>query len=362
MFDRETLAAAAGHAERLGCETAALLALMHVESGGAVYAVVGGKNEPLIRFEGHYFDRRLTGVARLQARDAGLANATAGAVANPRSQAARWALLNRAIAINANAALESVSWGLGQVMGAHWQWLGYSSVAQLVNIARQGVAGQIELMVRYLVKAGLVGALKQRDWRAIGRGYNGPAFAKHGYHIKLAEAYRLYAGRAAVTEPAAPDGMLRLGSHGARVRELQALLVRAGYPVTLDGDFGPATSNAVRAFQQANGLEPDGVAGPQTMATLDRFRQGAADRPGAQKIGELPEVQGAGRGGIATGLVVALRDQVAETAAALTGMESAMAQWVSNGLLAAAGLIGIGLAAWAVVGWLRSRRTDEVTG
>jgi len=46
-------------ARTLEVEPAALAAVVEVESGGRVQALVEGKPEPLIRFEGHYFDRRL---------------------------------------------------------------------------------------------------------------------------------------------------------------------------------------------------------------------------------------------------------------------------------------------------------------
>lgn len=52
-------------------------------------------------------------------------------------------------------------------------------------------------------------------------------------------------------------------------REVQRQLARLGYydgPV--DGIAGPLLRNAVRAFQRAEGLEPDGVAGPVTRARL----------------------------------------------------------------------------------------------
>src|SRR5690606_17709777 len=86
-------------ARELAVETAALAAVAHVESGLKPHAMVDGKPEPLIRFEGHYLDRRLAGAAREEARRQGLASPQAGKVKNPTAQAARWALLARAAAI-----------------------------------------------------------------------------------------------------------------------------------------------------------------------------------------------------------------------------------------------------------------------
>ncbi len=63
--------------------------------------------------------------------------------------------------------------------------------------------------------------------------------------------------------------VLKRGSTGTAVVELQNLLARYGYPVgTADGKFGTKTYRAVVAFQQLNGLKVDGKAGPQTMAKL----------------------------------------------------------------------------------------------
>lgn len=62
---------------------------------------------------------------------------------------------------------------------------------------------------------------------------------------------------------------LKYGSTGSRVTELQTNLKTLGYYTgTLDGKFGAGTKRAVVAFQSANNLTPDGLAGAQTLALL----------------------------------------------------------------------------------------------
>lgn len=263
MFSRQTAAEIEKAAKEFGLEPAALLAIAEIESAGQVFAKVDGRNEPLIRFEGHYFDRRLTGDQQERARAAGLASPNAGDIANPRGQAARWHLLGQAAAIDHRAAYESTSWGLGQVMGAHWQWLGFADVDALVTEARSGAAGQARLMARYLDKAGLTDALNGHDWEAVGHGYNGPGFRKNNYHVKLAEAYRRQ-----IEGPAPGDLTMNVGSRGELVTELQEALVALGYPVDTDGIFGPGTGAAVKKFQADRGLAADGIAGERTQAAI----------------------------------------------------------------------------------------------
>lgn len=49
----------------------------------------------------------------------------------------------------------------------------------------------------------------------------------------------------------------------------QRALAKAGFdPGPIDGNAGPRTTSAIKAFQQANGLTPDGVIGPRTSAKL----------------------------------------------------------------------------------------------
>jgi hypothetical protein len=281
MFTEKTANEIKEVASEFGIEPAAMLAVVEVESAGNVFAVIEGRQEPLIRFEGHYFDRRLSGEALARARADGLASPTAGVVANPASQAARWRLLARAAEIDRKAAYESVSWGLGQVMGAHWAWLGFADVDALVDEAREGAAGQARLMARFIHKSGLTEAIRSRDWEAFARGYNGPGFRKNAYHTKLAAAYRRHTVGAG-SEPGTKDGgsgdgvdgpsvtqaLLAEGSAGDAVRDLQQNLCALGYPLAVDGIFGKDTEEAVRAFQRDHGLGADGVVGPKTLAAV----------------------------------------------------------------------------------------------
>ena len=56
----------------------------------------------------------------------------------------------------------------------------------------------------------------------------------------------------------------------ARVREVQQALKNAGFdPGSVDGRMGARTRTAIRDFQIANGLEPDGKVGPRTWAKLE---------------------------------------------------------------------------------------------
>ncbi|WP_018502870.1 peptidoglycan-binding protein [Parafrankia discariae] len=74
---------------------------------------------------------------------------------------------------------------------------------------------------------------------------------------------------AAASAPApatASSGYMRLGVAGVRwdVALVQKRLADIGYPITIDGRFGPQTNHMVVDFQKKNGLVPDGVVGPLT--------------------------------------------------------------------------------------------------
>src|SRR5689334_24011381 len=81
----------------------------------------------------------------------------------------------------------------------------------------------------------------------------------------------------AVAPPQPASGaVLRLGSSGPDVTELQKKLNGLGETLPINGTFGPRTQEAVRRLQLTQGIRPaNGIVGPETAAALSRPRAGA---------------------------------------------------------------------------------------
>lgn len=347
-------------ADRYNVGLAALMAVISVESGGQIYANVSSvPNAPLIRWEGHYLYRLLAGNQRDAAVAAKLASPKAGGIKNPTNQFERYAMLRRAAALfGDDAAYSSISIGVGQVMGIHAVSLGYKSPKAMFQAACGGLGAQVEIMLRFIKRDNLIDELKRKDWSAFARGYNGPAYAKNKYDVKLAAAFAeaeasLPARPSDDLSPAPVKAMLRLGSTGSRVREVQATLVRLGFALNVDGDFGPTTRDAVTTFQARRGIEADGVVGPRTYAELQAV--GLAEDP--LTVTSTPEAKtGAASAGGGIGLAV-VADKLKEIAANISGDETF--QTVASALQLAAGAIIVGGLIWAAYGYLRARKTRE---
>ncbi len=86
--------------------------------------------------------------------------------------------------------------------------------------------------------------------------------------------------------------ILKRGSKGAKVSQLQTLLNKHGAKLTVDGDFGPGTEAAVKAFQAKNGLEADGVVGPKTAAKLSSGTSTDSGNKGSDATKDSPSSSG----------------------------------------------------------------------
>lgn len=176
-------------ASKLGVEAAALKAVIEVEAKSSGFNQDG---TPVILYERHKFYEGLRAINWItkskewfkQYPD--LCNPSPGGYGKYSEQHGK---LARASELNREVALESCSWGLGQVMGYHWKSLGYDSLQSFINAMYRDEASQFEAMCRYISVNNLVNAVKSKDWKAFARGYNGKNYAINSYDTKLATAY-----------------------------------------------------------------------------------------------------------------------------------------------------------------------------
>lgn len=349
-------------AQKEGFELPALLAIIEIESNGVPWEIIGSRFEPIIRYEGHYFDKLCDPKVREAARKAGVSSPKAGGVKNPASQINRWALVQRAAKFDSAAAYMSCSYGVGQVMGSHWKSLGFSSLEAFLKTVRSGLIGQVEVMVRFIKVNKLDDELRDLDWSGFAAGYNGKNYAKNKYDTKMAAAYRRHGGVGSITDKR--SGNLRLGSQGAGVRDVQAMLVLSGYDIKIDGFFGNATKRAVQDFQRKHKLVADGIVGSKTQQALSLVRNTAPKNAGQEKLTQIPEVQkGVGAAVAVPTIITAAKaelDKAIESIAHFPYM-APVAEFFQSaiGVVTVVGIIG-GLV-YAGYGYLRARRSNTGT-
>lgn len=187
-------------ADTLGASLAAVMAVNAVESRGLGFI----DDRPAILFERHVLHKLLAAagapVDELAQRYPALINTARGGYLGG---AGEWARLNNARLVTADypmLAEQACSWGAFQIMGYHWELLGYDSPAAFVAAMRESEARQLEAFVRFIqADPALHKALRGRKWAEFARIYNGPAYRENLYDAKLARAYDRFA---AMHEPA----------------------------------------------------------------------------------------------------------------------------------------------------------------
>lgn len=178
-------------AKELAIEPAALKAVVDVEAAGEGFDKQG---RPTILFEPHVFWYQLDKIkyftkrAELQKSHPGILSPTwdkslyrVGGSSHDK--------LAVAAQLNWDAAHKSASWGLGQIMGFNFSSIGYATLKEFVDDMYESEAKQLKAMGMFLKANGLISKLQRHDWAGFARGYNGSAYAKNQYDVKLAAAY-----------------------------------------------------------------------------------------------------------------------------------------------------------------------------
>ena len=145
-------------------DTATLLAFVQVETGGQGFDSKTGK--VLIQFEPAWFKKK-----------APYAPSGLWSVNKVDVQSKEWLAFNDAYKKDANAAMQSTSIGLGQLMGFHYQRLGYETVGQMWDDAKTGIEEQIKQLVKFInTDDNLKSAIEHHNWTDVAEIYNGKGF------------------------------------------------------------------------------------------------------------------------------------------------------------------------------------------
>jgi hypothetical protein len=257
-----TQAAFQAAAESLGCEVAAIQAVAEVESRGDGFLP---DNRPKILFERHIFSRYTN-----RKFDAKYPDISARSTGGYQGGGKEYARLEKAYRLDADAALMSASWGRFQIMGFNFKACGCKTVREYVESVKQSEDNQLLHFVGFCKSNHLDDELRDKRWADFARKYNGPAYAKNQYDIKMAKAYEKYKNMTP------QDDIFRVTD----VRSMQMALVRLGYdPGVIDGLWGKNTAGAVREFQKSYHLPNTGGRELEVMTAIqaayyERLRKG----------------------------------------------------------------------------------------
>jgi hypothetical protein len=174
-------------ADDLGCDVAAIQAVIEVESPNGGYLPDG---RVVILFERHVFWRELVAAgidpASVRVPDSILSQHRGGYVGG----VGEYPRLAQAASIHREAAYASCSWGRFQIMGYHAKELGYESATHMAKVFETSEAQHLFAFSAFVqLDADLLKALRTRKWATFAKIYNGPAYAENLYDTKLARAY-----------------------------------------------------------------------------------------------------------------------------------------------------------------------------
>ena len=225
-FDRATATLRVGAPE--------LWSVLSVETTGCGYLA---DRRPRILFERHIFHKETGG--KFDALHPSISRPDSGGYVGGAGEYDR---LAEAITLDRRAALESASWGIGQVLGFNAALAGFANVDAMVTAVVDDEDAQLAGTAAFMHAQGLHTSLGAHDWAKFAAGYNGADFKKNQYDARLAAAFSGF------TAGPLPD---------PDVRRAQVFLMFLGIdPGRIDGIAGKRTRSAVAQFREQDGLPP----------------------------------------------------------------------------------------------------------
>lgn len=168
----------------LGCEAAAVQAVVEVESGSL--GAFGADGRPIILYEPHIFSRRTE--RRYDTTHPTISYRTWDASKYPRTQEGRWEQLRQAYALSPQDAVASASWGKFQIMGFNHAACGFPDPKSFVSDMCRSEVQQLRAFAAFVRANNLADELQRKDWEGFAAGYNGAGQVER-YGRLMREAY-----------------------------------------------------------------------------------------------------------------------------------------------------------------------------
>ena len=173
-------------AKELGVEVAAIKAVVDIE-GGSQMKGVWAAGVPVINFDRSMY-ARFRSKAESKAPDKN-AKVPPGLKGYAHKE---WSQLVNARRVNAQGANLGTFWGMFQIGGFNYRQCGCKSVEEFVERMSYSDFEQLELFAAFITSGGMLQDLRNKNWAGFARKYNGPGYARRGYHTRMAAAYRKY--------------------------------------------------------------------------------------------------------------------------------------------------------------------------
>ncbi len=178
----------------LGCEVAAIKAVVEVEAAGDGFLPDGRCD---ILFERHKFYKAIAakkGAAeaqRLMVQYPNICNTETGGYKGDENEYPRLAI---AEGIDLECARASASWGMCQIMGFNYASCGYTSATAFSNDMKLSEPKQLMAFVNF-IKANptLLSAIRNKQWAVFAKNYNGTQYFVHKYDVRMGNAYAVHA-------------------------------------------------------------------------------------------------------------------------------------------------------------------------
>ncbi|MDE6741184.1 MAG: N-acetylmuramidase family protein [Muribaculaceae bacterium] len=172
-------------ADELGVEVASIKAVVKIEAGPKLQGF-WAPGVPVANYVQSLFNKYNGKTKGRKIKDATVPSGLTGYALK------EWRSLTNARKINADAADMGTYWGMFQIGGFNYKLCGCQSVEEMVSKICESEFSQLQMFAVFIRNSGMLESLQKKDWAAFARKYNGPAYAKRGYHTRMAKEYANY--------------------------------------------------------------------------------------------------------------------------------------------------------------------------